>query len=99
MTFKLNGIHILSDNADSDNSSGGWNSRQVRKVAKTEKKRSAPPKKKRIRADPSSRAIGKDQKQKSNQRNKSFCSGGKQTSTAKNLKRKGRIWARNNKCQ
>ena len=99
MTFKLNGIHILSDNADSDNSSGEWNSRQVKKAVKLEKERSAPPKKKKIKADSSSRAIRKDRNQKSKQRNKSFCSGGKQTSTAKALKRKGRIWARNNKCQ
>lgn len=94
MTFKLNGIHILSDNADSDNASAGWNKRRkVRKVVKIEKKRSAPPKPKRIRADSSSRAIRKDQNQKSKQRHKSFCSGGKQTSTAKALKKLGK------KCQ
>ena len=90
MTFKLNGIHILSDNADSDNSSGEWNSRQVRKAVKLEKERSAPPKKKRIKADSSSRAIRKDRNQKSKPRHKSFCSGGKQTSTAKDLKKLGK---------
>lgn len=90
MTFKLNGIHILSDNADSDNASGGWNSRQVRKVAKTEKKRSAPPKPERIKADSGSRAIRKDRNQKSKPRHKSFCSGGKRTSTANALKKLGK---------
>ena len=94
MTFKLNGIHILSDNADSDNASAGWNKRRkVRKVAKIQKKMSAPPKKKKVKADSSSRAIRKDQNQKSKRGNKSFCSGGKQTSTAKALKKLGK------KCQ
>ena len=62
--------------------------KSMKQVVKLEKKLSAPPKSKRPRASASSKAIKKARKSSGKCRTKSFCSGGRQTSTAKAAKKK-----------